>query len=441
MSRDKNPASAAIVVDEQFAQDQQQPGAPSSARPQFSLAAAYPQAMLTVARSSAVLAAVALPFSTTGTTVFLALAFLAWLLCGRLFGLIRMAARHPVAQGAVLLLFLVLAGVLWSEASAVESADAIAKYRKLLLLAVLLPILDTPFWRRAVIGAFFASLTLLLLISYGIFAGVPFLPERDPTQGAVLRRNHITHGFLMAWLAVAATIFAATTREWLRGAAILVMVLALVNGLAMTYARTGYLIFAALLLWIAVNRFGVRGILGGLTTVVVAAGVSYVAIPSVQLRVDQTFSETQEFAQGNLLTSTGIRHHYYQRGLQIFLDHPWIGAGTGSWPIEYQRRSANDPPPLRQVSGMGNPHSEYVLTAVQWGTLGMLLHLAALIALLRAARQLPLRRAWLARGTVVAFAVGSLFNSFFWDATEGHAFVLLLAALYGGRWPPDHEDV
>jgi O-antigen ligase len=445
MSSQKNAASASLVADEQGAERPPQPSSSTAAQPHGRMAAliaAYPHAMLTVARCSAVLAAVALPYSSTATNVFFGLAFLAWLLSGRLFELIRMAARHPVAQGAVFLLFFAMAGVLWSDASAAQSADAIAKYRKLLLLVVLLPILDTPFWRRAVIGAFIASLTLLLLISYGIFAGLPFLPEPDPAQGAVFRRNHITHGFLMAWLAIAGAIIAATTsRSWLRAAAVLVIVLALVNGLAMTYARTGYLIFAALLLWLLAKRFGAKGMIAALAIIVATATVSYVAVPSVQNRVDQTFSETQHFAQGDLLSSTGIRLHYYRRGVQIFRDHPWIGAGTGSWPIEYERRSANDPLPLRHISGMGNPHSEYLLTAVQWGALGLLLHLAALIGLLRAAARLPTRRAWLARGTVVAFAVGSLFNSFFWDATEGHALVLTLAALYGGTWPPDEVDL
>jgi O-antigen ligase len=209
----------------------------------------------------------------------------------------------------------------------------------------------------------------------------------------------------------------------------------------MTYGRTGYLIFGALVIWALVFRFRLKGLVAGLVITTLAVALSYGGIESVKHRVDDAVSEVRGFADGDVVTPTGIRLHYYRRALAIVRDHPVIGAGTGSWPVEYERRSAEDPPALRRISGMGNPHSEYLLTAVQWGTLGVVLHLAALVALLRAANRLPLRRAWLARGTVVAFAVGSLFNSFFWDATEGHTFVLLLAALYGGRWPPDPADL
>jgi chromate transport protein ChrA len=43
---------------------------------------------------------------------------------------------------------------------------------------------------------------------------------------------------------------------------------------------------------------------------------------------------------------------------------------------------------------------------------------------------------WMARGLVVAYAVGAVFNSFLWDFTEGHIVVILLVALFGGASVP-----
>jgi NADH:ubiquinone oxidoreductase subunit H len=73
---------------------------------------------------------------------------------------------------------------------------------------------------------------------------------------------------------------------------------------------------------------------------------------------------------------------------------------------------------------------------VQLGLVGIALFVAALVALYRLAGQLPTARAWLARGTLVAYASGALVNSFLWDAAEGTIFVLLIGTLFAGPWPP-----
>jgi O-antigen ligase len=132
----------------------------------------------------------------------------------------------------------------------------------------------------------------------------------------------------------------------------------------------------------------------------------------------------------------GIRLHFYRRGLEIVRDHAVLGAGTGAWKIEYERRSGNDPESLRKVSGLGNPHSDFLTTAVQFGLIGMLVHLTLVFALFVLAGRLPAPDMWMARGLVVAYAVGAVFNSFLWDFTEGHIVVVLLVALFGGASVP-----
>jgi O-antigen ligase len=402
----------------------------------------YSRVMLTAARLAVLVAAAAVPFSTSATNIAFALAFGAWLCSGRFFAMLQVAALHPVARGAAVLLALAIAGTLWSSASVAESAEALGKYRKLLLLVMLLPLLDSPYWRRAVLVSLFGSLAMLLLISIAVHVGLAGMPTRDPLQGAIVTRHHITHGFLMALLAVGAVVLAATAQSSAgRWAAATVAVSAVANSLIMTHSRTGYLIFAALLISAATYRFRWKGLLTATMAATLFGLLAYHASPAVQMRVDAAVSEVRGYHRGDVVTSTGIRLHFYYRALDIVFDYPWVGAGTGAWPTEYERRSATDPPELRRVSGMGNPHNEYLLTAVQWGALGLTLHLVALVGLFKLAGCLPLRRALIARGTLVVFAVGSLFNSFFWDTTEGHTLVLLLGAVYGGNWRPDSADI
>ncbi len=161
--------------------------------------------------------AAALPLSTAATNVFAAMAFFAWVLSGTVLVQVRRAARDPVVFGAVAATLLVLAGMLWSSAELTASAEAAGKYRKLILLAMLVVLLDEPRWRVAVLAVFFGSTVLLLLASIGIYLRLPGLPALDQFQGAILCWSHITQGLLMALLAAAALIWSSKPHAlWLK---------------------------------------------------------------------------------------------------------------------------------------------------------------------------------------------------------------------------------
>lgn len=381
--------------------------------------------------------AAVLPFSTAATNVFMALALLAWLASGQVLASVRAMARQPVAIGALLAVLALCAGALWSSAPPEAWAEAISKYRKLLLLALLVVLLGDWRWQRRVLLTFFGSVTVLLLVSTGIYLGVPGLPAMDAGQGAIVRRSHITQSTMMALLLLAMLVWAWRTRlPWQRVLALAIGALALLNVLTMIHGRTGYLVVAALLLWAGLQRFGWKGAVAALALGTAAAVTAYSVVPSVRQRVDMVRTDLSEYRSGDIVTSSGVRLHFYERAVQILREHPVLGTGTGSWSVEYERRNANDPEVLKTPSGLGNPHNDYLLIGVQLGLVGIALFVAALVALYRMAGKLPSARAWLARGTLVAYAAGALVNSFLWDATEGTIFVLLIGALFAGPWPP-----
>lgn len=396
----------------------------------------YSRVCLTTARAAAVLAAAALPFSTAATNVLLAVVLLGWLASGCILESIHAAARHPVAVGAAAAICYILLATLWSDATAADQAAAVAGYRKLLLLIILIPLFDTPRRRAALLFAFLAGCAALLVVSIATHFSVAEL-RPDVLQGAIVRRNHITHGFMMALLAYAmVTLAMHETRPAFRASQWTIASLALLNMTVMTRGRTGWLVALSLLLMTAVLRAGWKGASVAAVAAAAVGATAYMTVPAVSERVNAMNDDIAEVARGNVVNSTGIRLHFYQRGMEIVREHPAVGAGTGAWKFEYERRSANDPEPLRKVSGMGNPHSDYLATAVQFGLFGMLFHLALVLGLFVAAGRLPSADMWMARGVVVAYGVGAIFNSFLLDFTEGHIVVMLLAALFGGAWLP-----
>jgi O-antigen ligase len=86
-----------------------------------------------------------------------------------------------------------------------------------------------------------------------------------------------------------------------------------------------------------------------------------------------------------------------------------------------------------------NPHNDYLLIAMQLGVIGLGLFLYLLWLQWHLAPALPPEYEPLARGWVLTFAMGSLFNSLLFDFTEGHLFAYLGAVLYATYHPSENS--
>jgi O-antigen ligase len=129
-------------------------------------------------------------------------------------------------------------------------------------------------------------------------------------------------------------------------------------------------------------------------------------------------------------TSIGSRLHFWTRSAQWLSAHPVLGAGTGGWAEAFYAATEGEDDFMHNRE-RSHPHNEYVHLAVQLGPLGALLFAAMLVVAFRRARLLQGEHAALAQGLVLAFAIGSLFNDFLFDTTEGHLWALVGGALFG----------
>ena len=322
------------------------------------------------------------------------------------------------------------AGVFWSSAPLDQAATAVHKYRKFLLLPVILATVSDAIWRKRVLVAFGLSCVALLAASFGVYLGVPGLPVMTPGQGAIVMRSHIAQSFLMALLVLGASLVAVFSRDtWKRVLAGLIVVAALIDMLVLIQGRTGYVILLGLAAWVAWKLFSWRGRAAALAAITVLAMGVYSLVPTVQMRVAAIETDLQQYQAGDANTSAGLRLHFYARALDIMADAPVFGAGTGAWKTEYDKREKpTDLTPPQ--SGLGNPHNDFLLMGVQLGSVGLLLYVFVLACAYRFAERLPPAYQWAAQGVLVAYGVGALFNSFMWDSTEGMVVVLLLAALF-----------
>ncbi|HYN11416.1 MAG TPA: O-antigen ligase family protein [Burkholderiales bacterium] len=389
--------------------------------------------MLDAARVTVLLAAAALPFSTTATSVFMGLALLCWALSGQLQPTLRAIAAEPAAWLGFVLLAALCAGVAWSRVPPKEAFAAVLKYRELALFSIVMFLFADERWRARLLWTIFIAAIALMAASHAIFLGLVRNVVPAVEHNAVLLKSPITHGFMMSLLAYGAAALALAGTGWRRWVMAAVALSAVLNTLLAVQGRTGYVVLAALAVWLAVSQRSVKAVAVVLLGLAIAVGAAYRWAPAFQARIDQTATEAIE-NRTDRETSIAMRLHYLKRSVELVRKDPLLGAGTGAWSDAFYEATVNDPP-LFHDRRHYHPHNEYLYLAVQLGLGGLVLLVALFGAAFWRAGALPDKEALLARGFVLAFAMGCLLNDFLWDSTEGHLWAVLGGALFGASAP------
>jgi len=356
--------------------------------------------------------------STALTVIASVVILLVWLSLGKSASLIEAVQRQPVALWALLLYGVLLAGLLYGNASHAEALDTLKKYRELLLIPVLIPFLDRASTRewiwRVLIAVSLLSILVAALTQFGL------LPSND--AGEVLGKSRITHSILIAFFGYYC-LHKAVDEPERRWAYFVGAALAIYDVFFLVQGRTGQLILLALLLLFIWQRFEARARVLLVVAAVAMAG-AYVQFSDKADRIREGIEDTVAFARSltpQASTSMGQRYTFWTRSISLVAEKPLLGHGTGSFAREYARVASRD--------GMqtSNPHSELLMIAVNVGLVGLVVYLGFLYALIRSARMLSDVPRRLAVGLIVTLVVGSVFNSPLYDHAEGHWFALMIA--------------
>lgn len=342
--------------------------------------------------------------------------------------------NHPLSRWSLLLFGLLLLGIFWNAQPASEAARTLLKYLDLAFIPLFLYCFRDPESRRRGLLAFAGALTLILVFSLLIRLGI--VPAYGPILGSpaspVVFKYRITHSFLMAfgaflfaWLAISST--PGSRARWGWG---LLAMAAMVNVILMVEGMTGVLILSLLGMLLAVTLLPRKALIAALIAVpLLGAGLLSLPGPLAQ-RSDALLQELRAWQPdvGARDSSAGLRIEFYRNTAGLVAEHPLAGVGTGGFPAAYERKvQGSDMLPTR------NPHNEYLLLAAQLGIGGALLLLALFHVQWRlGARLNSSMETGLARGLVIAMAIGCLFNSFLLDHAEGLFFAWMSGLLFAG---------
>lgn len=375
---------------------------------------------------------VSLPYSTTATGVLVA----AWVPCVLATidrDELRVELRAPRSLIAVLLVLAVAIGLLWSVGTARDNWAAVSSPAKLLALPLLfLQFRREDVARRALFAYVLALLPVLVLsyaaiglraatgsawpLDWSLVVGVPF---KDYIAQAAF--------FLFAAFLVAHRAVDLWTEER-RAASLAASALAfafVANLVVVMTSRTALVVLPFLVVLFAFQRLAWRkatlAALAGLAVVLVAFLVS----PQLQTRLASVGSDLAGFEAGEV-TSAGLRVDWYRRSLNVLLERPLTGLGTGST-REMLVRGQNE---VARSVATPNPHNQLLWFGVQIGIAGIVL----LLALWAAHARLFTGRdfaAYVGMGFLVQAVITAQFNSTLTDFTAGWFYIFCIGVLGG----------
>ena len=378
--------------------------------------------LLLVADWLAVGVAVSLPWSTTATSILIALWLVAILLT---LNTEELGRELKIAAGYLPVLLWVLAaiGMLWADVSLAERIGGLGKFHRLLLIPLLLMQFRRSEHGIWVLYGFFASVAALLIASWGL-AVIPGLPWRGMHQVGVPVKDYIFQSanfLLCAFALLGCGCEAAQARQWRPAAAFAAVAsLFLANILFIVGSRTALVVAPVLLVLLSWREFGWRGLIGACLLSSIISGAVWFESPYLRGRLATSLSELQAYRASGATNSTSLHLEFLRKSLSFVQTAPIIGHGTGSIPEQFRNATVGQAGAASVSSE--NPHNQVFAVAIQLGLVGTVVLMAMWIAHLWLFRGGGLT-AWFGLLVVVQNIVSSLFNSHLFDFTSGWLYV------------------
>jgi len=368
-----------------------------------------------------VLTTFTLPVSTTVTNVLFPLAALLSVFSEPLHEKWLRAKRNPVTLSMLGFFLVYLIGTIYTTAPGTSVLHQLSKASCFLFAVLLIPALQDSRWRRYAIDAFLLSMVITLTLSYIKFF---FINDLFHTRfdGSSVFKDHIIQNFFMAF---STFIFAYRwihkyRFRWVYGVLTLA---ATYNVFFMSMGRTGYFIFASLLIFTFAYYLRWRGFIYAVTTVALLFSLASLS-NGFRHRMASASNNIHQYVKGHGYNSLGIRIQSIENAIDLYRQKPLIGHGTGSYATAYAKLPQEK---IKTTGIMVNSYNAYLNIAVQFGIPGITLLLLMFFMQWRYSFQLAKDMRYLVQTLLIGMMLGCLANPWLEDTTELHLYVIFIA--------------
>jgi hypothetical protein len=365
--------------------------------------------------------AVSLPWSTSATGILVALWLLA-LIPTLDWPSVRRELMTPAGGLPVLLVLFGIAGMAWADVSFVERWKGLDGFLKLLVF----PLLMTHARRREigmrVFLGFLAACIALLIASWALTIW-PHLPRGSFTPGVAVKSD-IAQGVEFT-LCAAGLVYAAFQNgrfNLITRLVLLALSCAFIADIVfIATSRTALVVIPILILVFVARQSGAKGFAVAVVALLLVAASLWLISDNVRWRVGEIFTAIEQHKSSPKITPSGERLVFWTKSIGFVENARWFGHGTGSIAEMFRRSVAGQSGVAAEVST--NPHNQSFAVAIQLGLGGTIVLWAMWGSHLLLFRGKGFE-VWAGLAVVLQNVVGSLFNSFLFDFTEGWIYVI-----------------
>ncbi len=366
-----------------------------------------------------------IPLSAAAISILSVLIVILWVLDRNYAQKIEMHSENPVYIAIFAFFILHLVGLLWSE----EPINPMKSW--LLFIA---PLLATAVSREYARRGVYAFVTGMMVSE--IYVYFKIFEHWDAWLGGgvidvFLGPDHISYNpmLAMATAVILTTLLAGAYRGWKKYITIFFL-LTMTANMFMTGGRAGHVGF--IFIWVALSIYflyrkpvALGAMIASLILVVITA---YNFSPIFKARANLAVSESANYEQAPN-TSVGKRLVYSEHSFKLFLEHPWVGHGTGGFESAYKAYWERGGIP---ADATANPHSNHALILVQFGLLGLFFYGAIFVAQLALTRKMPNDYEFKAIAFVLPlfFILISFYDSYLWGHHTQAMFAFFASIIY-----------
>src|SRR5206468_3638863 len=248
---------------------------------------------------------------------------------------------------------------------------------------------------------FLASCTALLAVSWLLAAWPIYVRPGNAFPGVPVKDYIIQSGEFLICAFALTHLSISAWREGRRRMTLALGALAVVFLLNIAFvatARSTLIIFAALLVVVALQRFDWKGAVAVVVAGAVFAGVTWAASSHLRARVFSVANEIHEYQSQGEATSSGLRLEFWRKSIKLVAAAPVFGHGTGTVFDRFRDLAGEGEGASAAVTDQ--PHNQTFQTAIQLGLVGAALLYGVWISHLLMFRGAGLV-AWLGAGMVV----------------------------------------
>jgi O-antigen ligase len=318
-----------------------------------------------------ILLAFSFPLTVFGGNLIILIIVMVWLLSGSYKSKIEQIFSSKLLIASIVFFSLHVVGLLWTE----NIMWGLHIVKKMWYFLLLLPILYTTVnsqYIKYYISAFLVAISFTEICSYLIWFEII-----DPFKNATINNptpfmSHISYNPILAFsiYLVAHEIFFNEGLGRLKLFFYIFFSISMSINMFITGGRAGQVMFFAMLLILIFQYFRSQKLKAFLLASILVPAIFFLAYQTSDIfhnRVDIAIDNVANYSL-NKNTSVGQRMAFAMNSWEIIKENPFIGVGTGDFPIEYRKVNQINTAELLSTT---NPHNMYTLVMVQLGILGL----------------------------------------------------------------------